>query len=1014
MTNNKKRLLDILKDMFQFDQSDLDFGIYRILGMKRREVNGFIEEELPKQITEGLRELAELDSAANLAAIDKQITDTKAAPLSDAIKIAAVAELQEKKKLIEGSVDVAKVEAEVYNHLINFFSRYYDDGDFISQRRYKDGAYAIPYEGEEVKLHWANADQYYVKTSEYFKDYTFKTSYGDIVQFKLVEAETERDNNKSTEKRFFQIHTEKPFELINGALIIYVEYKNGDKKNQPECTSEIIAAFTAVHAQYSQFSPLLTVSNGKTLLERQLNRYTARNTFDYFIHKDLGKFLNRELDFYIKNDVIFLDDIDEHNDAKAKEYMTKAKVIRKIARKIITFLAQIEDFQKKLYLKKKFVVETNYGITLDRIPEDMYPEILANDAQREEWVSLFAIDEITGGDLFTVPYSVPLTVGFLKANPFLLLDTAFFNMEFKEKLIAGIDRLDDNLDGLMIQSENSQALRLLQDQYKGKINCVYADPPYNAKSSEILYKNNFKHSSWISFMHERLVLASILKAKDAAMITAIDDNEFHNLLQLYNICFPNWMKTSISIVHNPAGVQGDNFSYSHEYALYAFENQKGIIGKTDRDEESEESFRDWGGTSARSLAKNCFYPIYVENGEIVGFGDVCPDDFHPDSSNIVDGDTIEVYPISDDGLERKWVFARESVEAIFDDLVVSERAGIVTIRRIKTKTSYKTVWADSKYYANIFGSKLLNNILGTKKFDFPKSVFTVQDCLFAVNSFRAKDSIALDYFAGSGTTGHAVVNLNRADEGKRKYILIEMGKHFDTATKPRVMKVIYSEDWKKGKPVLRKGISHTFKYLRLESYEDALNNISLRDGNYDLLGEAREGYILSYMLDVEAEGASLLNVDKLDKPFSYTMNITRNQESTERTIDLVETFNYLIGLTVTHNHALTTFDADFSTGEYGAVTAVLKDGINYKFKSLDGALPNEDKALVIWREMTGDIVKDNAALDAYFLSLPDNRSYRKVYVNCNNNLLNLRGIGENWQVILIDEEMKKRMFDTAE
>ena len=1014
MTNNKKRLLDILKDMFQFDQSDLDFGIYRILGMKRREVNGFIEEELPKQITEGLRELAELDSAANLAAIDKQITDTKAAPLSDAIKIAAVAELQEKKKLIEGSVDVAKVEAEVYNHLTNFFSRYYDDGDFISQRRYKDGAYAIPYEGEEVKLHWANADQYYVKTSEYFKDYTFKTSYGDIVQFKLVEAETERDNNKSTEKRFFQIHTEKPFELINGALIIYVEYKNGDKKNQPECTSEIIAAFTAVHAQYSQFSPLLTVSNGKTLLERQLNRYTARNTFDYFIHKDLGKFLNRELDFYIKNDVIFLDDIDEHNDAKAKEYMTKAKVIRKIARKIITFLAQIEDFQKKLYLKKKFVVETNYGITLDRIPEDMYPEILANDAQREEWVSLFAIDEITGGDLFTVPYSVPLTVGFLKANPFLLLDTAFFNMEFKEKLIAGIDRLDDNLDGLMIQSENSQALRLLQDQYKGKINCVYADPPYNAKSSEILYKNNFKHSSWISFMHERLVLASILKAKDAAMITAIDDNEFHNLLQLYNICFPNWMKTSISIVHNPAGVQGDNFSYSHEYALYAFENQKGIIGKTDRDEESEESFRDWGGTSARSLAKNCFYPIYVENGEIVGFGDVCPDDFHPDSSNIVDGDTIEVYPISDDGLERKWVFARESVEAIFDDLVVSERAGIVTIRRIKTKTSYKTVWADSKYYANIFGSKLLNNILGTKKFDFPKSVFTVQDCLFAVNSFRAKDSIALDYFAGSGTTGHAVVNLNRADEGKRKYILIEMGKHFDTATKPRVMKVIYSEDWKKGKPVLRKGISHTFKYLRLESYEDALNNISLRDGNYDLLGEAREGYILSYMLDVEAEGASLLNVDKLDKPFSYTMNITRNQESTERTIDLVETFNYLIGLTVTHNHALTTFDADFSTGEYGAVTAVLKDGINYKFKSLDGALPNEDKALVIWREMTGDIVKDNAALDAYFLSLPDNRSYRKVYVNCNNNLLNLRGIGENWQVILIDEEMKKRMFDTAE
>ncbi len=166
--------------------------------------------------------------------------------------------------------------------------------------------------------------------------------------------------------------------------------------------------------------------------------------------------------------MIYLDDIDEQDEAKTKEYLTKAKVIRKIARKIITFLAQIEDFQKKLFLKKKFVVETNYCITLDRVPESMYPEIAANDAQREEWVCLFAIDEITGDDMFTVPYSVPLTVEFLKQNPFLVLDTAFFSTEFKEQLVASIDNLDEKLDGLLIHSENFQAIRLLQQKYQNK------------------------------------------------------------------------------------------------------------------------------------------------------------------------------------------------------------------------------------------------------------------------------------------------------------------------------------------------------------------------------------------------------------------------------------------------------------------------------------------------------------------------------------------------------------------
>ena len=190
---------------------------------------------------------------------------------------------------------------------------------------------------------------------------------------------------------------------------------------------------------------------------RTCKRYTARNTFDYFIHKDLGGFLRRELDFYIKNEVMHLDDVENETAPRVEQYLSKIKVIRRIAGKIIDFLAQLEDFQKKLWLKKKFVVETQYCITLGCIPEEFYPEIAANDAQREEWVKLFAIDEIKG-DLTTPGYSEPLTPEFLKAHPTLVVDTRHFDADFTARLLEAIGDVDEQTDGVLFHSENFQAL----------------------------------------------------------------------------------------------------------------------------------------------------------------------------------------------------------------------------------------------------------------------------------------------------------------------------------------------------------------------------------------------------------------------------------------------------------------------------------------------------------------------------------------------------------------------------
>ncbi|HUU40615.1 MAG TPA: hypothetical protein VMW42_06735, partial [Desulfatiglandales bacterium] len=378
MDSNYEKLRRLLAELFQFDQADLDFGIYRIMNQKRDEITNFLDSDLLPQVQEAFKEYGSSDRASIQAELDKAIQQAQSLGIEPDLS-PKVKELREK---LSQTIDATKLENEVFSDLYDFLRRYYHEGDFISLRRYKEGVYAIPYEGEEVKLHWANHDQYYIKTSEYFRDYTFKLSSGKRVHFKLVDADTEKDNQKaqSDKERRFILCDENPMAEENGELHIKFLYQpDPNKRKQSELNDRSVrtimsavyssvsrrndSGFSQWQRELSELAP--TPSNPRrTILEKHINEYTARNTFDYFIHKDLGEFLRRELDFYIKNEVMHLDDVENESAPKVEQYLSKIKVIRKIAHKIIDFLAQIEDFQKKLWLKKKFVVETNYCVTL--------------------------------------------------------------------------------------------------------------------------------------------------------------------------------------------------------------------------------------------------------------------------------------------------------------------------------------------------------------------------------------------------------------------------------------------------------------------------------------------------------------------------------------------------------------------------------------------------------------------------------------------------------------------------
>ena len=979
MTLYEQKFRDILAEILQLDHAELDFGIYRIMNQKRKDIEAFLNNRLVPEV--------------------------------NAILKANASE----------QTDLAAMENDVFSHLAKFFSRYYEGGDFISKRRYKDDAYAIPYNGEEVKLYWANADQYYIKTSEYFKNYAFRLPKSRRkVHFVLRDAETEQNNNKAANnmERRFQICVEDSLAVVDGELNIYFTYELMPKATKQEALIKVAEAQIVSllsDEKYADFSELVTEkvptdkNKDRTLLMKHLQDYTAKNNFDYFIHKDLGGFLRRELDFYIKNEVMFLDDLDVNH---ITSHLAQVKAIKQVGEKIIAFLAQLEDFQKKLWLKKKFVVGCDYCITLDRIPRTLYPEIIANEAQRKEWVKLFAIDEIKG-DMMTEGYSEPLTEKFLEDNPFLVLDTKFFSAEFKHKLVGSMENVDEECNGLLINSENFQALELLQENYRNSIQDIYADPPYNTSASEIMYKNSYKHSSWLALMYSRLSLGKSLLNKRGIQCTTIDDVEQSKLSLLLGNVFEE-IPDAVTIRIKPSGRPIPNgFAISHEYALFSKKSSDTAITRLthskaqaaryrEQDENGRflwELLRKAGSNSFRENRPTMYYPFFVDKESLTVRLPKMQYDESRAEYIVADKPTEKeqvVFPIKDDGKQGCWYYGVERAEKEQYELkaIHNNRGSFDLYRRRRPNEGVQptTSWIDSKYSATEHGTDLLKRLFGQQeKFSYPKSIFAVEDCLRV--SDCQKSCSVLDYFAGSGTTGHAVINLNREDGGNRKYILCEMAEYFNSVTKPRIEKVIYSEDWKDGKPVSRKGISQCFKYIRLEQYEDTLNNLQPKSQHLEFkAGDEKVGfeetYFLRYMLDTETKG-DLFNLEWFKNPFAMSLKTTKDNELVDTPVDMVETFNYLIGLNV-------------ETLRYPKEGYCVVEGYTH--------IGNEH-TLVIWRDCNK---VSNEALNEFFrkqaYSTTDSE-FDKIYVNGDNTLPNIKTDEEHWKVVLIEEEFKKRMFE---
>lgn len=1034
-TERFKKLVGLLKELFQLDQPDLDFGIYRVMHARSAEVTQFLEQELLPQVHEAFAQYKSADRAEVEREIAKAVEKARELGV-DPEATKAVTDLRARLK--NESVDIDALEADVYDHLYKFFRRYYDEGDFLSRRVYKAGTYAIPYEGEEVKLHWANADQYYIKTSEYLRDYAFRLRPEDEknpmrVHFRLVDAaEGEHGNVReaSGRERRFKLAPGSAPVVEDGELVIRFTFQPDAAKQKDlnrAAEERIVSANGGVLTEWLHLLAQPHVradgsESGFTRLGVHLDRYTKRNTFDYFIHKDLGGFLRRELDFYIKNEVMHLDDIESESAPKVEQYLSKIRVIRSIAGKIIAFLAQLEDFQKALWLKKKFVVETRWCIALAAVPTEFHSEVLANRGQQEEWQSFGVLQNSVGG----------------LGKGALVMDSAHFQPAFLERVLDAIGHVGDRIDGLLVCSENSQALRLLGSCLAGRVKCVYGDPPYNTGNDGFVYKDSYRHSTWIAMVESRLAAARKWLSATGLHFCSIDEIELHNLRRVADDIFGErafvgtltWKSTTqpdnigrarfglqqnveyVLLHANAERTSLPPFVLKHSGAVRRYPHQ-GRLGAC-RFEIIERAFE---GAYARPTMQFPILGQLPREGKQWQIGENT-------ARALEAAGKIEIV----DGVVKRAVYPEDDA---------AEEGGLVPF------------WAHLDGVGTSQAGKAeLTSILGRGHgFDTVKPVSLVSRLLEHVPDM---DTVA-DFFAGSGTTAHAAIALTRADGRRRRFILVEVERYFDSLLLPRVKRIAIAPEWADGHASRLPSAEETerspriVKVLRLESYEDALNNLDLRrtpqqQGFLDLAltrgpDKAREQYLLRYMLDVESRGSqSLLNVAAFMDPTAYKLKVKRpgSDESRVVNVDLIETFNWLIGLTVQRYAAPRTVSAKFTRDNdkdlpKDAPSRLLLDGPlkedakgPWWFRTVTGATPDGRRALVIWRKRPGGedpagIEQDNLVLDEWFKAqghLADEPSFDVVWVNGTNNLENLKSPHYTWAVRLIEDDFHRLMFDT--
>ncbi len=790
MLSPKVRFQQILRDLFRLNCADLDFGWYNVINQIRPSLENFIEEDVDRIIGTAISQFS-LESHA-----------------ADAI----------------------------YTHLVAFFEQC--TRWEVPSRREKTQGKENGVLGGAI-FSWNDFNQYYGITNNAERRFQVKINGWQvcICQGKFTIKLGNVDKNT-----YFWVPAELPIHINDEKkeIDLNLEFRpltpaeqdrcTGFRNKQEEIFSEVSLAVCKAIPSMSSAKTLEEIKN-KLNFVQVLQFYSNLGNKDNFIHRELSTFVSRKWQDYITHSFLQLPNVIKERDdilgslLQERSHLIHAATI--VMQEISAILISLENIQRDTYLMPKRIKREEFCVPWYRVPEKLCDAVLANADQLAEWKTLYKLIPANAKDV----------------APQTLIDTKFFDAEFLRQLFRSNKEIQASPAGLAISGDNFQALLFLRENYKNRVKMIYIDPPYNKGNSEFLYRDSYRPEAWGILMRNVLELARDLLREDGMIFVSIDDNRVHELaLLLKEIFGAETHIATMPVKSNPRGRSMERFvATSHEYLLFFAKDPNKLrvaddaltpkqVGEYNKEDPKLGPYRllelrNRNPQFARHNRPNLFYPIY----------------FNPDSGEFgLDPfpSAEKILPRNTEGKDGVWRWSKEKFLANKDRIVIKRVKRVENPYNIYKKdflykdtsgklrqTKHKTFLEDNSFnYQN--GKRAFREMFGETLFGNPKPLALIDKCLDIADT--GEECIVLDFFAGSGTTGHAVVERMRQKGDRYQYILVEIGQIFYDALLPRLKKASYASRWSKGAPLDQNGAPHVIRYLELESYEEILNRLLVK------------------------------------------------------------------------------------------------------------------------------------------------------------------------------------------
>ena len=770
---------------------------------------------------------------------------------------------------------------ELFDKLYTFFSRYFSESGSIYFRHTPNhqNIYEKVYtDDRDVMLFWKTHMLYYVKTDRIFT--SLRVEVDDLVFFFDAGQMTLKRANEKREVIYSFLQ-----KAQDGSLHFSVEYSERGKTTKVD---DILREVKQAGVKLDEDT-----------LTRAFRVFEKQSEVDFFINKNARAFLEEQFDLWMYQYLF------AGQNVWRAERLAQLQTLKDVACKIIAFIAQFEDELVRIWNKPKFVRNSHYVITLDKISDETLLDKLLKHpgmaAQIQEWVELGMVE--SGFDPNFLKEKDLTGEIRQRQYQFLPFDTRYFP-DLELKILALFDDLDQALDGWLIHSENYQALQTILPKFVNMVKCIHIDPPYNTETSGFLYANTFHHSSWLTMMENRINVARNFLDQSGSFLTHIDEYEFDNLYSYFRTQKFEYLGTVIWDKKNPM-MGGKGLAVQHEYIFYAsnqikkFSTTRENIQKIH--ETANEIIKKFGGVNeiSRSEFKSWLnkvegltggeraYSYLEDDGRVYRLVAMSWPNPNPPPKQffipLMHPITKKPCPVPSSGWSRSPEKMKELIEK--NEIVFGVDESTQPQRKIYLPKNAQSPLS-SVVHNGKRGKQDLEKLGLSFSYAHPVSLYEE----LVDSALETNEDLTLDFFAGSGTLSHAVMNLNRFDEGKRKYIQIEMGEHYNTVMLPRIKKVAFNSKWKNGKPVFEKnesGMSQFVKYFDLEQYEDSLRRAHY--GDADLFHNPYQDPYHQYIFQRDEKMLDALEVD-------YAANqVHFHPERIYPDIDLAETLSNLRG-----------------------------------------------------------------------------------------------------------------------